>query len=425
MLDRTTPPSVATFSDITLHPEEIITLPNSAELHIVNKGSLPLSRLSILWNGGTLDYPSKTALRVMAATITEGTKHMSGAEMADFIDFCGARIAGDASSHFTSIQMASINSRFCELLPLIGGMASVADFPENAVEATAKRMSAQRALQFEKVSWRASHQFCNLMRGLGHPASKTTLPSDYESVDRDMVLSAYDIFCKSPFHIFVGGAVDAKMVNEISLTFGKATPIQILPINIIPYQPEDPSRTHIDMPDAKQSAVTMGMPAISRSHPDYIPLRLAIIGLGGYFGSRLMANIREEKGLTYNISASLSGTHEGAYIEIDAQCDAKYVDKVIEETIKEIRNLRHNPPRGNELERLRLHAWSSLATAADSAFGTLEHYITHLRVGTPEGYFENQLQAIASLSPETIARVAEEYLAPEQLTVVTAGSTKC
>lgn len=418
-MDRTKAPEITHFSDISIHPERIIELPNGIDLHIVNFGTQPVTRLAMLWDGGMLDYPSAAAVSIMAATVHEATEYMSGPETADLIDYCGARLGGAVSEHHVSIELLAPNSTLPKLLPLMADFAICSAFPADAVESTAKRLAANRALQLERVAYIASIKLQSLLQGASHPASRVAMPMEYEAVDRDIVKMLYNIMTQSKLHVYVGGRLTDSQIEYIKEAFGGIPVGSASPVSIVPYEPELPRRVNIEKKDAMQSAVSIGLPAIPRQHPDYIDLRLAVMALGGYFGSRLMSNIREDKGLTYGISASLNGSYEGAYMAVNAQCDKKYVEQVVEETFREIKRLSSEPPAGDELERLRLHAWSSLASIADSPFSTLENYITARRVGIPENYFKDQLMHIAALNSDTIARVAGEYLNPACLSVVT------
>lgn len=423
MVDRRISPPVSHYSEIVLQPENVITLDNGIDIHIVNKGDIAMTRLYLIREGGDIDYSTPNVTNVMMATINEATRNRGSMEIAELIDFCGARIGGDISHHFSSLEMLVINSKLSELLPVIIEMITEASFPDNAVDAATRRFAANSAIQHERVSYRAANRLQALLQGISHPASITVTPEQYSDVRREDVLMAYDLMRLAKLHVFIGGRLENSIIEDIVDKISGLSPAMTYPISIKPFIPEKPRREHVEMPESRQSAVAMGMPTIGRLHPDYIPLRLAIMALGGYFGSRLMSNIREEKGLTYGINAGLIGHHEGTYLEISAQCDSLYVDRVVEETIYELEQLAKNPPEGEELERLRLHAWTQLATISDSVFGTLEHYVTHLRVGTPEGYFNKQLEAISSLNSETIARVVKDYLPAEKLTIVTAGKS--
>lgn len=422
-LDRTNPPKVSPFSDIKLPEEKVEILPNGIVFHYVDVGEQPISRLGVYWEGGFLDYNDKAAAAVLAEAFREQTAKYTSDSIADIIDYNGARLSSRSAEHYTALELIALNSRLPDLLPLVASMATEAVFDEHHVGVIARKLAAARAVQLSKVAFRAAVEMRKLVQGHNHPASKVVLPQDYENVSPETLASLYDDFKQSRMHVFLGGALGEKTVATIREFLQTLPGGDMRPLKIVPYSPEPLQEEvlHIEMPQSQQSAVVMGLPTIDRSNPDYIALRLAVTALGGYFGSRLMHNIREEKGLTYGISAALLGSREGAFMEVNAQCDASGVEQLIEESVKEIRQLVTNPPTGDELHRLRQFAWSQLAASTDSSFGILDHYITHLLVATPADYFRAQLDAIDTLSPSRIAEVAEMYLNPDNLRVVTCG----
>ena len=420
-LDRSVAPEVRPFADLVLPGQHVEKLKNGITLHVVNTGSQPISRLVFAREGGALDVACPWRMRLMAEAMRENTVRMDGAQIADIVDFNGARIWSSLHDHFVKLDMLALNSRLHELLPLMHDIMLEARFTDRALEVVAGKAAANRAIQLSKVSYVASNAARKAVVGARHPAAVIAMPDDFTSSTVADVEAIYAEMLDARTHVFLGGAFDNATVGAVR-SFLEAFPAaRAEHMQVMPYEPEPPCRVDVEMPQSRQAAVSMMLPTISRDNPDYIDLRLAVIALGGYFGSRLMGNIREEKGLTYGINAALMGSREGAYMEIGAQCDAAYVEQVIDETAKEINALRSNPPCGDELERLKRYAWSSLASAADSAFGTLDHYITQLTVGTPADYFEAQLRAIAGLTPERISDVAGLYLNPDRLRIATAG----
>lgn len=418
--DRTVAPPAKPFAHIKLTPERVETLPNGLIFHIVNTGSQPISRLVTVREGGSLDAPRPWQKRLMAEAMRENTARMDGAQIADIVDFNGARLASGVHEHYTKLDLLVLNSRMPELLPLVRDITLESRITERSLGVVAGKAAANRAIQLSKVSYVAANAARRMVAGESHPAAMTAMPDDFTSTTVEDVTRLYDEMLGARMHAFLGGSFDEKIIEAVREFLCSLPAADGSLMRLQPYKPSAPGRTHVDMPKARQAAVSMMMPAIGRDNPDYIDLRLAIIALGGYFGSRLMGNIREEKGLTYGINAALLGNREGAYMEIGAQCDRSYVEQVIEETAKEIMQLRVNPPRGDELRRLKLYAWTNLAAAADSAFGTLDHYITRLMVGTPRDYFAEQLRCIEALTPERIAEMAGRYLDPALLRVATA-----
>ena len=134
-----------------------------------------------------------------------------------------------------------------------------------------------------------------------------------------------------------------------------------------------------------------------------------------------MTNIREEKGLTYGISATLMGYIDGAYIQISADTDNRHVERLIEEVRHEIKRMATEPPRGEELERLRQHALSAQAATLDSPLNIIDHYVTAVVSGMPDGYFNARQKTIEALTSGKLAEMAERYLKVDSLRTAIAG----
>ena len=183
----------------------------------------------------------------------------------------------------------------------------------------------------------------------------------------------------------------------------------------------DASTSTIQKNGSLQSAVAISLPAIARSHPDYNPLRMTVTALGGYFGSRLMSNIREDKGYTYGISAALLGSLDGSYITINAQCDNRHTEALIEEVRKELTDMVRRPLDESELDRLRFNVASDLASTLDSPMTMMDYYELNLTVGTPADYFEARRKTLADITPEKVCEMAGKYLNPDMLRISIAG----
>jgi predicted Zn-dependent peptidase len=165
----------------------------------------------------------------------------------------------------------------------------------------------------------------------------------------------------------------------------------------------------------------VGIPSIPRSHPDYIMLRCAVVALGGYFGSRLMANIREDKGYTYGIQAGLLGSPEGTLMAILTSADNSYVDAVLTEIRAEIERLYTGDFSADEMERLRNYLMTSLAQQLDTAFSIASYHITERVSFTGRDYFARQFDVISAMTAESLAEVARKHLPIDQMIVAVAG----
>lgn len=421
--DRTKAPAVSTFGDITLKDETVGTLSTGTDLHLIDAGDQDLVRLTLLWDGGTLDATRQSLPLFVTEGMREGTLHTSGESIADALDFAGARLSSRVTEHHTGFELMAISRKLPALLPILREMIMEPAFEPSTVAFWARNAAGALATKMAKVSYHASQAVTRAIKGARHPASQIETPESILATDRSDVLLTHSRFIgPGRLHAYLGGKLDGDIIDEVR-AFLESLPVSAVesPIVIVPDSPEPPQRIDIKVDGAVQSAVMMAMPAIPRSHPDYIALRLAIIALGGYFSSRLMTNIREEKGLTYGINSCLLGSFEGSQVRIGAQCDRANVEQVIDETKAEITRLWTDPLSADELRRLQLNAWTSLASTTDSPFTVADYYIVRLEVGTDADYFGRQLREIAALTPARIADVARRYLDPALLTVAVAG----
>ncbi len=425
MLDRTVIPEVKEFGLLSAPVPEYITLSNGIRLAILDQGEQEVNRLTISWSGGTADVDSPAALIVAAELIKEGCKSLTGEEIAEALDFNGAWLRISPSHHFTVLTLHSLNSRFKNVLPIIGEIISSPAFPQEEFEIIKEKVARSRELEAKKVTFHASEADRRLVFGENHPMSRTTTPDDIRRVTIDDINRVYkQVFRSYPPVTFIAGRITDEIRHDTisvleSLTFDNNNDRHI---TTVPLSPSTVRSMIIDRPESLQTAVKLSIPAISRSDADYNDLRLATMALGGYFGSRLMSNIREDKGYTYGISAGLLGYPEGGVITIDSQCDNTYTNLLIDETINEINRLKSDPMDSDELSHVRRYAMTSLAATLDSPFSIMDYYINLRHYAMPADYFMKQQTAIRELSADTIMKMARKYYNLDNLYTSVAGS---
>lgn len=423
-MNRAVAPDVRPFGDLIMPPQVVEILPNGTTLHLISGGSQPIARITVLFGGGNCELDNNQIGRLTVGSLTDGAAGYSPEELSDLIDFNGLRIGAVGHIHNTSLGISVLNHRLEAIIPLLGAVLQSPVFPADRFEASVLRTRATIRTSRQEVSQTAAEAFAELMCGEGHPLAHKNTERDLDGFGPEEASALYRrLMCPSRMHVFLSGQLNDRLIDAVRNLFGSLRGESAgIERRIIPYMPVA-TPTHLDVSHEHtlQAAVVAGMPSIPRSNPDYIPLRLAVMALGGYFGSRLVKNIREEKGLTYGITASLNGSPEGAYVEISAMCDKKYAAQVLDETASELSLLAKNPPKGKELERLKLSATTSLAEMLDTPFSRMGYYMTKVLVDTPDNYFEEQCRRIKTLTPDCIAEMAAKYLDPQNLSYVTAG----
>ena len=421
MPDRRTPPPTRPFEPCRLPVVKPLTLANGATLHRYSGGSEAVTMLTLVFGGGCAE--SSCAMRELYPTmLAEGAEGMTGEDIADRLDFYGARPSFRMTDHFTVLQMWMLNRNAKPILELLAQILAEPTFPVERLERTKLVAKGRLAIEQEKVSVRASDAATAMIAGADHPTAHVLTEAEIGSIDRTALTDLHRVICGAEnCHAFVGGLLDDEVDTAVNaLLLSLPTNTGSMPLDVKPFKAEEPGRRHIAMPGSVQSGLCITVPAVPRSHPDYLPLRLAVMALGGYFGSRLMVNLREDKGLTYGITSYLSGSLDGSAVVIAAQCASDKVDLAIEQIGAEMTRLADNSPMGDELERLRLNASTTAITAVDTPGGIISQYVTERIVGLPAGYFDRQQELVAALTPEMIADAARRYLRPELMRVAIA-----
>lgn len=421
--DRNTAPAVKPFGRLLMPPQTVETLSNGLVFHHYIGGDQPVCRFSLHIPGGTLDLGEAQA-KLTAAMLTEGSKDIDGETLAENIDFNGARIGVSAHSHHLVVDLAVTVSRLFDMLPILSKMLACPEFPAERLDVARQRLKSQLRMGRMEVSNVTADTFMPLISGKEHRQCLLLTEEMIDMPDSDMLKTTYNtIFAPGAMHAYFSGRISGEHIDAVR-AFLEALPALgpgVKPC-ITAYEAAAPqTRSDVPFEGSLQCGIAAGMPGPARWHEHYVPLRYSVMALGGYFGSRLMTNIREDKGLTYGISAALMGSPEGSYVYIATTADRSYAAAVEHEIKAELEAMRTNPPSGDELERFKLYAATNLAEMLDNPGSIMGYYASMNLVGTPPDYFERQQSVLSQLSPELISQMADIYLRPEQLRIATAG----
>ena len=425
-LNRAIAPPIKEFEKLEIPQCRILVLDNGIKLNIIDHGEFDVNRLTMSWLGGAYDVDSFSALMLATELMREGTKLHTGAEIAENLDFNGAWLRNNFHSHHTSIVLHSLNNKLDSVLPTIVETITSPSFPLKEFEINREKIAKRKELNLSKVAYLSNQNNHQLIFGDNHPCAKDeTVEEIYNISLNDIKEIQQNIFTTNGCELYLAGRITPQIEDTINNRFGQLKYFNNkISQNIIPISPSTTKLQFINVEDAMQSAITMSIPTIPRSNPDYIDLRYTIMALGGYFGSRLMTNIREDKGYTYGISASLLGNWEGGVATISTQCDNSYVKQVIDEVKKEIESLKYNDVDDDELNRLKQYAMTQIAGILDSPFSIMDYYENMRHVLTPTNYFYLMQQSLNNLTSERITTLAQQYLKVDELRISVAGNTQ-
>lgn len=401
---------------------------NGVSLHVTPCTDIPVLRVSTVWGYGSAHAPAGISpySPVMAAMcLTEGADGISAARIAENIDFNGAEITGEANPHRSRLVMTTMTPAAPAMLELCRTLLTRPDFPADMLDI--KRRQALEGVRLSRTQSgnRAIQHLRGIIAGANHPYVTDDMTAWIGEATRTQLQQAWhEGRQRAWLKVFASGHITpgvSDVLEEYAQSL-RSQHIDPAPDIIVPYAMPDAYNAHLTMPGSTQSAVAIAIPAIGMHHPDSLKLHCTTVALGGYFGSRLMTNIREDKGLTYGISAFVIDNPEGAYILISAQCDAAYVERVRTEITAELERLASEPMDEAELQRLKSYLMSREASRLETpmTIGAFEESRTVNML--PANRFALRQATIRDLDASTVRDMATRYLDPAKQLVVTAGA---
>lgn len=422
MIDRSCPPRLSAPAVSALPEPEVRVMDNGATLAVFGGSDRPTCTLRVMFDGGASELGSVPLQNLLSSQITEGTLSKSADEVADILDRNGARHSPADSYHHTGFRLAMLNRRASEVMELMSEIYAAPAFEPRLLAAAQMRAEARLRHARSTMPVLASEAIAPLIFGKSHPRSVPASSQQIAAVSPDALRAAHSRLCTAAgCYALLAGDVTTEVREAVEGFLNSLPAKQPEPIVVLPYEPDKAQTVRVERPEAVQCAVSAAIPAPLRSHPDYLPLRIAVMALGGYFGSRLNVDIRERRGLTYGIGSALFGERDGSYISISAQCSAASVDALIDAVRNELLRLRTEPPCGAELERLRRHAATDALETLDTPEAVASYYASMRIAAFPDAYFDTQQRIVASIGPDDIAEMAGRYLDPDALRIAVAG----
>ncbi len=425
MANRAVPPVIGNFNDIRLQFPPQISLSNGIKAWVVGHGEDEICRLSWFVPGGKFNEFKPLQASLTAYTLFDGSKSYTSEQVAEAIDYYGVGCNGRAYDSMTLAEVMSLNDTLADIMPYyVEGMVSPA-FTHDVVSHKRSLIASNLENMMQKVGFLASREMALLYYGKDHPLARQAQPGEVEQLQPCDLAGFHQNCCLKHLgqsQLIIAGHVTDRELKIIDDGIGRL-PVESmeLPQSSWPVVHDSRTASFVDKPGAVQSAICMTLDAVPRTHPDYLKLRLLVIVLGGYFGSRLMQNIREEKGYTYGISAMLLGRADEAHIQISTECATAYTSQVINEIKVELQKLRDFPIEGNELDAAKQNVLSDLAKTLDTPLSIADYVENTIVNGMYPEYFNNQVADVRAATPAELQELACRYFNLDQLRIVVAG----
>lgn len=423
-MNRTIQPEIENLETFQI-PRPIRTeLPNGIPLTVLNAGTQEVVRIDILFAAGQWHQTQKLQALFTNRMLREGTRKFSAPVIAEKLDYYGAWLELSSSAEYAYISLYSLSKYVAETLDIVQSIIKEPLFPEKELNTILDSKKQQHLVNKTRVDFLAQRALQKTVYGASHPCGTYVEETDFEAITPDVLRAFYtEHYQANNCAIFAAGKVTDFVIDQITRAFGE--PFGLLKTRTekrsFSFQTAPEKRFFTEREDAMQSALRMGCATITRSHPDYLKFRVLNTIFGGYFGSRLMSNIREEKGYTYGISSGIMFYPDNGLFLINTEADNDFVEPIIQEVYREIDKLQQDLVSDKELTLVRNYMLGEMCRSYESPFSILDAWIFIHTTGLDSDYFTRSLDALKEVTAPEIRDLAERYLCKESLKEVIAG----
>lgn len=415
-------PAIRIPSSLEMPRTESLTLRNGLKLYTLRADDFEVVRISFVFHAGSVTQNAPFVAGTTANLLAEGSSRLTGRQIAEQLDFYGSYFEASLDRDYVYISFCSLRRYFRETLKAAEEILLRPVFPEHEVETYCRKRRQQLAVERTKVDTLAREAFAGALFGPEHPYGIAYPESAYDTLERRSLTDHYR-------RLYTGGnaiAVCSGHVGEEELKaiveLAEQLPEGSAPEFRFP-EPESRPFVHIERPEALQSSLRIGRLLFPRNHPDFTGMQVVATVLGGYFGSRLMRNLREQHGYTYGVMASAVNFDRAGYLAIATQVGAEVTRPALDEIFREIDRLRREPVGEEELTLTKRILTGEMMRILDGPFGIADVAIENILSHEGEGAVNRQLQEIRTITPERIQSLARQYLDPEQLVTAVVGPT--
>ncbi|HXB41734.1 MAG TPA: pitrilysin family protein [Bacteroidia bacterium] len=424
MLNRTQAPHFKTIEKVDIQEAASFKLDNGIPVYTIDAGSQELTRIEFIFKAGTFWQDAPLNAITANSLIENGTAKYSANKLSDSIDFYGSFFETSCGYDFSSLALFSLNKHLESTLVFVEDLIKNAIYPQEEITTYLANKKQKHLVNLQKVNSVARHRFSELLFGEKHPYGIQAKTEHYDNLQRESIVNFY----KKHYHhanctIMVAGKLPANLAQILNKHFGaekwgSATEIK----KLYPNTQNNLQRENlVEKKDAVQSAIRIGCRLFNKTHENYFAFQVLNTVLGGYFGSRLMANIREDKGYTYGIGSGLSSLVNDGFFYISTEVGADVTKSALDEIYKEIEILQNDLVTESELETVKNYILGQFLRSVEGPFALADKYRGIWEFGLGYDYYSRYFGAVQTANPRQLRDLAIKYLKKTDLIELVVG----
>ena len=419
MLDRTIPPEIKDAVDfnVQLKQTENYILDNGVPVYSINAGAQELTMIELIFYAGNWYEEQNIVAATTNYLLKNGTSKKSAFEINEHFEYYGAYLNRNCYNEVANLTLHCLNKHLKDVLPVVSELITDSVFTEEEISIYKQNQIQRLKVSLKKCEFVANRFIDEYLYGYHHPYGRYTSIPDFQALHREQILEFFkDYYVNGKCIILAAGKLPSDIFSQLNAVFGQLTinKNSIGGKNFSVAPSAQKKQRIINDANGVQGAIRIARPFPNRRHPDFMKVQVLNNLFGGFFGSRLMSNIREDKGYTYGIHSYFENhIHDSAWM-VSTEAGRDVCEATISEVYKEMEMLKSEPADEEELLLVRNYMIGTILGDLDGPFQIINRWKNYVLNDLDESYFYNSINTIKTISAEEIQQLAQKYLEPEE-----------
>ncbi len=418
MLNRTIAPPIKDAIDFSLNlkPYNLFYLKNGVHVYCIDAGQTEVINVELVFGAGNCFETKKQVASATCSLMTNGTNSKTSFQINEHFEFYGARFNVACYNETSTVSVSGLTKFLPNLLPVLNDVLTDAIFPQEEIDIYKQNSKQRLAVNLKKCDFVAGRLIDSYVYGEQHPYGVFTNVHDYDALNREELIEYYKkYYLQGSCIIFVSGKLPSNIEELLNTNFGSLSLTSWKP-NTVKNIPSPATQKKYRIENDKngvQGAIRIATPFPGRDDPDFIKVLFLNNLFGGFFGSRLMSNIREDKGYTYGIYSYVQNHLQSTAWLISTEAGKDVSEATVNEVYNEMKLLRDELVDDEELNLVRNYMIGTILGDLDGPFQIMGRWKNIILNGFDAEYFTKTIDTIKTITAEELQQIAKKYLVPE------------
>ncbi|MEO5564609.1 MAG: pitrilysin family protein, partial [Chitinophagaceae bacterium] len=401
--------------DLQLKPYTRFTLKNGVEVYTINAGAEDVMAIEWVYFAGNTYEKQNLVAASANFLLKNGTSKKNAFQINEHFDYYGSFLNRACYNETAVVSLHCLTRHVGELLPAVKELLTDSTLPQEELDTYKQNMKQRLTVNLKKSDFVAGRLIDAYLYGDRHPYGKYTNFEDFDQLHREQLVDFYkQYYQQGKLKIFAAGKLPANLEQLLNEYFGDLSNKEVKEIKHPVVSATEKKYRVVNDENGVQGSIRLARPFPNRHHPDFLKAMVLNNVFGGFFGSRLMLNIREDKGYTYGIHSYLQNhVNESAWL-VSSEVGKDVIDATITEVHKEMQLLREEVIDEEELLLVRNYMMGSILGDLDGPFQIIARWKNIILNNLGENYFHDSINTIKKITAKELQDLAQQYLVPEE-----------